>query len=242
MHGNRKLTGRSRLTLAALLLAFAAAAAWGMAMGEDDAAAAASEMKSKIKLVLDRDGSHEAMVLDDLHSLAVGESRSFTRESGKPVTVTRDEAGFTVEVDGKTLRLEDHFSAAPGEGDVVVRQHKIELRDADGEGNTMVFHSGEGGEEGHVKIVRRLDGDGSSFAWTSGDGAAVALPLSLDATIERLRATAKFQALDAATQEQVIQALRESAPKPMVVVGEGEPGKKVIVLEVEEHAGEDEQP
>ncbi len=241
MHGNRKLTGRSRLTLAALLLAFGAVAAWGMATDED-AAASAAEMKSEIKLVLDRDGGHEAMVLEDLHALAVGESRSFTSESGKPVTVTRDEAGFTVEVDGKTLRLEDHFDAAPGEGEVVLRRHQIELRDADGGGNTMVFHSGAGAEEGQVKIVRRLDGDGSSFAWTSGDGSAVALPLSVDATIERLRSTAKFQALDAATQDLVIQALRESAPKPRVMVGEGEPGKKVIVLEVEEHAGGDEQP
>lgn len=225
--------GKGRIALALLLLACGAVAAWGMAMNEDEPPA--GERHSKIKLVVDGDGGHDTLALDDLHTLAVGESRSFTTESGQTGTVTRDEEGFAVEVGGKTIRIADHFSEAEGEGNLVLRKHRIEVQGGEGEGNTMIFHAGETGEPGHVKIVRRMKGDGSSFAWTSGDGEQPLLPFSVEATIERLRGSAKFQALDAATQEQVIEALRESAPKTKLMGGTGEPGEKVIVLEVEDH-------
>ncbi len=225
--------GQGRILLALLLLACGAVAAWGMAMSDGEPAA--GERHSTIRLMVDGDHGHDTLVLDDLQTLAVGESRSFTTESGNPGTVTRDAEGFAVEVDGKTLRIADHFSEEAGEGNLVLRKRQIELNGGEGEGRTLVFRSGDAAEPGRVKIVRRLDGDGSSFSWTSGDGALPPLPFSIDATIERLRGSARFQALDAATQEQVIQALRETAPKTKVMTATGEPGEKTIVLEVEDH-------
>ncbi len=94
----------------------------------------------------DNDGTHfristsdAGTVEFDLDELAVGESRSFTTDQGKPVTVTRVEAGYELEVDGKKL-------------DVVL----------DGEaGGDMIVRTGEDHGDGRVMIVKKHLGEGS---------------------------------------------------------------------------------
>ena len=108
--------------LAGLFLAAAAGLAYAAVSEEAAAGATATETdsaagevpqvrQSKIKLVLDHDGSAERLELVDLHELEVGESRTLATERGTPVVVTRDAEGFEIDLDGKKIRLTDHFAA-----------------------------------------------------------------------------------------------------------------------------------
>ena len=214
---------------------------------------------SQIKLVLDRDGTAEQLELADLHELAVGESRNFTTASGTPVVVTRDAAGFEIDLDGKKIRLTDHFAAEMPEGSWTSEggeTHQLHKRivvnesaeGGDGSTNVTIVRNkvvmdedgaviAGGDDSDHdVIVMRRGPGsDAHSFAFATAGGDMPVMPVSVETTIERLEASAKFQALDAATRATVIEALRESAPKSGLFFV-GEPGSKSIVLEV---VGED---
>lgn len=173
--------------------------------------------RSQIKLLLDLDGTAEQLEIADLHALAVGESRTLTTERGTPVVVTRDEQGFEIDLDGKKIRLTDHFGA--------------EMPEGPGEFHKRILVT-EGGQD--VVRMRRMPGDGAhAFAFTTGDGELPSIPLPVEATIARLQASAKFQELDEATRATVVEALRESAPKARDFVA-GAPGAKTIVLEVQD--------
>jgi len=214
---------RSPLTLTALTLALAA----GVALA---AAAATGEpvKESRIKLILNQDGAHEKVELDDLHDLALGESRSFTTESGKPGVVTRTEKGFELDLDGKKITIAgEPEGAAEGDGDVVVFHKKIEIAEGD-EARTMVWHSAEAGDGHQVKVIKKLGGPDGNYAFFAGPHAELHAAKLADAWIERLRQSAEFQALDAATREKVEAALRATAPK-----GPGD-GATTMVIEVEE--------
>lgn len=249
---------------AAAGLAYAAAteeAAAGLDAGveaDGDGADTPQVRQSRIRLVLDRDGAAEQLELADLHEMAVGESRALTTASGAPVVVTRDAQGFEIDLDGKKIRLMDHFAGEGenlnwteegggerqfekrivvregGEGDaganVMILRNKVAV-----DGNGAVIADGANGDGGHdVVMMRRMPGDGAhAFAFSTGDGELPAIPLPVEATIARLEASPKFQELDAATRAKVIEALRESAPKAAGFVA-GEPGTRTIVLEVEE--------
>jgi hypothetical protein len=260
-------------SLTALLLATAAGLAYAAASeaeaaGVDLAEAsdeAAEVRRSQIKLVLDHDGSAERLELANLHEMAVGESRSLATESGTPVVVTRDEQGFEIDLDGKKIRLMDHFSGGPEGGswtstDGTTQFHKrIIVHDgadaAEGGANVMILRNkvavdengaviteSADGDGGRVVVMRRTPaggGDAHAFAFTTEGGELPALPLSVEATIERLQASAKFQELDEATRARVLEALRETAPKAGTFVT-GEPGARTIVLEIEDEDGPDE--
>lgn len=228
-------------------LALSAVAALGMTMLSAAGPAAAEdnvERKSKIQLVVDRDGVAERLTLDDLHTMAVGESRTLDSESGRPVTVTRDDDGFAIELGGKTIRLHDETGdhvvmtlPEPGVGRTF--EKRIVLRDGDeGEGDVMMFH-GTDGEPGKVVVVKRKSADGQAFAWSTNGAELPAFPLGVEGTISRLEQNATFQALDAATRAQVLQALRESAPAPLAA-GEGRARVMRIEVEDEATAGDDE--
>ena len=110
----------------------------------------------------------------------------------------------------------------------------------DGAANVMILRNkvaAEGGDtgDGHdVVMLRRMPEAGAhGFAFTTGDGELTAIPLPIEATIARLQASAKFQELDEATRATVLEALRDSAPKPGALVA-GEPGARTIVLEVQD--------
>jgi len=236
---------------AAAGLAYAAAseeAAAGVTASEPDAGEPTQARHSKIKLVLDQDGTAEQLELADLHEMAVGESRTLATESGAPVVVTRDEAGFELDLNGKKIRLTDHFAAEMPEGQGQFHKRIMVTEGGpgeDGAANVMILRNKSaeggdgaaiaGGETGHdVVMLRRMAGDGPhAFAFATGDGELAALPLPVEATIARLQASAKFQELDEATRATVLEALRESAPKHGAFLA-GEPGGRTIVLEVED--------
>lgn len=81
------------------------------------AAAQAQEVEKKmeIKVIVAGDSGEDASevhwVSDDmdfeLQDLAVGETRTIESESGKTVTITRAEEGFSFNVDGKTVEMPD---------------------------------------------------------------------------------------------------------------------------------------
>ena len=220
---------RSPLTLTAFTVALAAGAA--LAAGVAFAAAAATgepAKESRIKLILNQDGAHEGIELENLHDLALGESRSFTTESGKAGTVTRTEKGFELDLDGKKITIAgEPEGATEGDGDVVVFHKKIEIAEGD-DARTMVWHSAEAADGHQVKVIRKAGGPDGNYAFFAGPHAEMHAAKLADAWIERLRQSAEFQALDAATRERVETALRATAPGGPGV------GATTMVIEVEE--------
>lgn len=223
---------RISLALAATVAALLAAGA----LVADDA----GDGRTKLRLKLDRDGANDQLVVEDLGAMAVGESRTFTTEAGKPVTVTRDEQGWDLDVDGRKLRVGDHG----GSGDEMIwKTRHVAVEGEAGEAKSVVVLTEETDAEGPVRIVRRV-GPGGEHAHAFAFGGA---PLGLsELLIARLEKNDKFLALDEATRATVLEAIRESAPGPRALfVGEGgeegEPGDRVIVLDLaEKHSDEGE--
>ncbi|MGI9202704.1 MAG: hypothetical protein ACR2Q3_01770 [Woeseiaceae bacterium] len=90
------------------LAALAILVAFGTTMADEKI-----ERKMAIKVVVDGDAagdnsafqwSSDAMGFD-LQDLVVGETRTIENESGQPVTITRGEDGFTMDIDGQTVDL-----------------------------------------------------------------------------------------------------------------------------------------
>ncbi|MEO8275198.1 MAG: hypothetical protein ABI639_03210 [Thermoanaerobaculia bacterium] len=253
---------------AAAGLAYAAAseevAAGGIAAAGDAASSGGSEASpirhSKIRLIVDHDGSAEQIALTDLHEMAVGESRTLATESGTPVVVSRDDEGFEIDVDGRKIRLDEHFSTDGlnllADGGTKQFTRHIVLRDGDGEsdhdGNVMIVRNrvvsgsdvaavaGDGSDR-HVVVIRK-GGPGApgehAFAFATGGSELPAIPLPVEATIHRLEASAKFQELDAATRAKVLEALRESAPK-LGAFTVGDAGSGAVVVEVDDDSDGD---
>ena len=110
---------RFKLAALAILIAFGAAAA-------DEV-----EKKMEIRVMISGEGESDATEIHwisddmdfDMEDLAVGESRTLESESGKSVTITRTEEGFSFDVDGKTIMMPDMgphgshmaFMGKPGE-------------------------------------------------------------------------------------------------------------------------------
>jgi hypothetical protein len=230
MHGALQGNGRNRWWIGAAALAAAL-----LGGGAQAAAGAGDEPRTKLRLILDRDGAKDRLEVDDLGDLAVGESRSYSTERGATVVASRDEEGLELELDGRKIRVHDG-GRIHGDGDVVGwREKRIEVGDDPGDGKTMVVLSSDQEVDGDVRIVRHLGGDGHAFVFGHGPHG---LPFGVEATIERLEANARFQGLDAATRATVLEALRESAPRPTIErlgePGEAGPGERVIVLDVRE--------
>ena len=85
---------------------------WACLMGT--AVPAAAERQTRIEIAVDDEMSGEqSFVFDseaagfDLHSLAPGESRLLTDDSGAVATVRRTAEGFEFDVNGKTINVDD---------------------------------------------------------------------------------------------------------------------------------------
>lgn len=91
------------------LAALAILMTFGAAMAQE------VEKKMEIRVVVAGDGSDEASEVHwvsddmdfDMEDLAVGETRTIESESGKTVTITREEEGFSFDIDGKTVMMPD---------------------------------------------------------------------------------------------------------------------------------------
>lgn len=235
-------------------LLLAAAALLPLAAG---ALYAADAVRSTLKLKLHTDGAADAVEIVDLDELEVGERRDYTTDAGKPLAVTRDDGGYAVEIDGKTIRVADDPHALafePGmkmrrieiDGDGQAKRFMISDDEAvepgikmrrieiDGDGDAKSFVIADGPQADRI-VVRRGPGGAHAFAFGDGEPLARFGPHGL---LERIETSEKFLALDDATQELVRELVREAAG-PMHWVEGDEAGDRVEVW-LERHVESDE--
>jgi hypothetical protein len=178
-------------------------------------------------------GDGDSVEIDDLDQLEVGDSRTYRTSSGKPVTVTRDDKGYELELDGKKLRIgglldgEGHgallFGGHPG---AKMKMRHIEL-DGDGDAKSFVITD----DPEHDVLLREGPGGEHGLMYRK-----MALPphgLMVDGLIERLEKSEKFRSLDDATQDLVREAIRESAPEAdwIGIRTPGDSAMKIMVRE-----------
>ena len=210
------LTAGAVITLAAPLLPF-------------ERAAQAGDREEETTITIATSKDKEATVLK-LDPMKAGETKTLTSESGKPVTVTRTEDGYTLKVGEKEFKVK---TFSDGEGPHVLlpggkEVHVVKV--GEGDGQTMVF---TGDDEKKVVVKKH------AYAWTTGDGAGK--PSA--AEVLKKAAPKSLESLDSRTRgavEQVLQELLESgavfAPgsMPMTwVAKEGEDGENVKVMVIQ---------
>lgn len=217
------------LAVALLSAGGAVGVAWAGGPHHDD--------KRQMQVIVDA-GQGDRLEIDDLGELEVGDSRSYVTESGKTAVVTRDENGYEVALDGKTIRIGDggEMLAEPGE-----RHHRMKRIEMDGDGETKSFVISDDPEHDVVFIEGKHGEHGFAFE----KGIAPPPPFVIDGLVSRLETNEKFRSLDDATQQLVREAIRESAPdlKWVGLAGPGGEGAtKVIVRErsTKEDDGEEE--
>jgi hypothetical protein len=108
--------------------------------------------RDSIEVKIASDGNAEVIRIDEL---AVGESRTLTTESGKPVTVVREAEALLIDVDGEPyeIRLPEPGTDARGFAFVSHKDHRIVLVDADDDGEATVHVEGAPGAR-EIVIVR----------------------------------------------------------------------------------------
>jgi hypothetical protein len=120
----------------------------GSAIAQDEI-----ERNIEVKVIVDDDGSGDMSAIHwaskgmdfDMQDMAVGETRNIDSESGKAISVTRTEDGFSFDIDGKTIdmpgmggygtRMAFLDTDGPGENieiDVMGGLHKMRPHMADG--------------------------------------------------------------------------------------------------------------
>ena len=107
--------------------------AWAVLLAS--AAIAGEERHTRIEIDIDDDGGQTSFKFDsadagfDLRDLAVGERRELVDDEGNVASVSRTEAGFELDVNGRTIDLSDlhdghgmamHMQSEAGDTDVVV--------------------------------------------------------------------------------------------------------------------------
>lgn len=180
------LTAGAVITLAAPLLPF-------------ERAAQAGEREEETTITIATSKDKEATVLK-LDPMKPGETKTLTSESGRPVTVTRTEDGYTLKVDEKEFKVR---TFSDGEGPHVLLPGGKEVhivKVGEGDGPAMVF---TGDDEKKVVVKKR------AFAYTIGEDAEK--PSASD--VLKKAAPKSLESLDFRTRgavEQVLQELIES--------------------------------
>jgi hypothetical protein len=137
---------------------------------------ASAEEEKQFKLLL-QTNPEAGLVKIETGELALGETRSFTSEKGRPVLLTRTEQGFEIDVDGKKTVVDlpppggDGFAwetrdeETAGEGGAQIERHVIVKRlggdaalQVGGDGPHLEIHGAEKAAGGKKVIV--LGGDG----------------------------------------------------------------------------------
>ncbi len=116
----------------------------------------------------------------DIENPEVGDVETFWTDTGEPVTVTYDDEGFLVDIDGKEIRISAGMTGMPhlphGASGFVFEsddEHEIVLDGSAGDGQVMIWHSDdEEGEDGEVEkrihVIKRhhstveIDEDGET--------------------------------------------------------------------------------
>ncbi len=218
------------MTKTTLRIALAAAAigALGTLAALAGGADKATSEHHKIKLVTGDAGKIDL----DLESMAVGDSRPFTTDSGKAGTVTRTAKGYDLDLDGKTIKVDldldlDADGAmhlrlggkdVDGEArEVIVRGGKAAAGAGRGERNIVIVTSGdEDGEPGTKTITKRvvIRGDGE----VGGDGVQV-------------------RVLDGDAADAMVEGLGDGDAQVIVIrkkAGDGDPQERKIEIRVED--------
>lgn len=229
----RSLWGK-KLAVALLSIGGSAGLA-AIAWAARDAPGATAEPDGKREMVvIFDDGKGDKLKISDLDEIEVGESRSYSTSSGRPVTVTRDEDGYDVDLDGKKMRVGNRFDDGFGHGALMFGGHpgeKMKMRriEVDGDGDTKQFVISDDPDQD----VLFYDGKDGEHGLMFNSVAAPPPAFFVDGLLERLEKSEKFRSLDDATQDLVREAIQESAPEAhwIGIHGPGEGGMKVIVRE-----------
>ncbi len=186
------LTLGAVLTLAAPLLPFAQTAEAG-------------EKQEETTITVSTSRDREATVLK-LEPMKAGETKTVTSESGKPVTVTRTEEGYTIKTGDREIKVKTSIDGEgphvllPGGKEVhVVKGHHC----GDGEAANMVF-VGDGAEKVVVKK--------HAFAFRTGDE-----PKAAAADVLKQAAPKSLESLDRPTRDAVERVLQEMLDKGAVL-------------------------
>jgi hypothetical protein len=172
-----------------------------------------SGSKERTTVSIHSDGEKEPTVVE-VPELAVGETRTLTSASGKPVTVTRTEKGITVnagerevkvrlaKTGGRLVEIEEPETFTwvdDSEGDSQRRHHakKVIVLSGDGERRTKVFASGK------------------AYAFRTGAGEH----LSAEQLLEK-HEPPSLKGADRRTREAVAKALEELMEKGAVIAPE----------------------
>jgi hypothetical protein len=213
------------ITLAAPLLPF-------------DQTAQAGDGKEETTVTISTSKDREATVLK-LEPMKPGETKTVTSDSGKPVTVTRTDDGYTIRT-----------------GD---REIKVKV-DVDGEGPNVVL---PGGREVHVIKGHPCDGEDVNMVFTGDDGKKVVMkkhayayrvgeegPKATAADVLAKAAPKSLEGLDSRTRGAVEQVLQEMLDKGSVLApgampmlwnvkedGDGEQVRVMVIQEKKDEAG-----
>lgn len=213
------LTVGAAITLAAPLLPF-------------DQAAQAGEKKEETTVTISSSKEKEATVLK-LEPMKPGETKTVTSESGRPVTVTRTENGYTIKTGDREIKVR---TSLDGEGPNVVLPGGKELcivKELPGDDEDVnVVMTGEGEKKVVVK--------NHAFAYRVGEDE----PRATAADVLKKAAPKSLESLDNRTRgavEQVLQEMLDSgavlAPGAMPMlwkVKEGGDGEQVKVMVIHE--------
>lgn len=178
------LTAGALFTLAAPLLPF-------------ESAAQAGEKKEETTITISSSKEKEATVLK-LDPMKPGETKTMTSESGKPVTVTRTEDGYTIRTGDREIRVK---TSLDGEGPNVIlpggREVHVIREGSGGDDNVnMVFT----GEDGKKVVVKK-----HAYAFRTGEDE----PKANAADVLKRAAPKSLETLDPRTRGAVEQVLQE---------------------------------
>ncbi|MBI2837390.1 MAG: hypothetical protein HYX75_03700 [Acidobacteria bacterium] len=173
----------------------------------------AQKKDEQIELVLksDRDGNASTIELNDMHALAMGESRTYYSDDGKQATVTREEDGFKVEFDGKVTHIKSGINS-------------LSMRD----GGQFVTVDGDDGKKCFVANIRSKGKDGKQFVYAYKTGNDERL--DVDAIIRNIEKSEHFSELDPEAQEKIREAIRDLKDN----VDDNDDARKTIVINIED--------
>ncbi len=213
------------ITLAAPLLPF-------------DQTAQAGDGKEETTGTISTSKDREATVLK-LEPMKPGETKTVTSESGKPVTVTRTDDGYTIRTGDREIRVKVDVD---GEGPNVVLPGGREVRvvkghPCDGEDVNMVFT----GDDGKKVVMKK-----HAYAYRVGEEG----PKATAADVLAKAAPKSLEGLDSRTRGAVEQVLQEMLDKGAVLApgampmlwnvkedGDGEQVRVMVIHEKKDDAG-----
>jgi hypothetical protein len=125
-------------------------------------ALAIAEEVRKVKLIFAVDGQSEPVTFEG-DEMTLGETRTMTTESGRPVILTRTESGYSVDIDGKKLEL-----ATPDPKDLGENGFRYLMVDADEAGEP-----GAPGEKRKKIIIAEASASTDADVSVTADGRKV---------------------------------------------------------------------